>query len=276
LPEGGVGVKFLLPLVAALAVFLAACGGGDGGGDETELSPAGTPASTAAASPAAAETGTTPTAAATVEDRSEVEALLKAASLQAEDLPEGFTLDDETFTTNEESVDENTGPGAPTLEDFNSWGRVLGYDATYSEPEALSSLLEGGTLSLTVTTTVYEDSDGADEAFGFVRDQASDPEFVKAFEDSFASDSGVEVRDASISPLSLAGLGDDRQAYEIRITAHSTDLDEDFEFVAQLFGIRRDRLVGAVTVFTVNAPPPEGQLEDLAGKLDERMKDALE
>jgi hypothetical protein len=263
-------MKFLLPLVAALAVFLAACGGG--GGDETELSPE----STTAGAPAAAETGAPPTAAATVENRTEVEALLKAASLQTEDLPEGFTLDNETFTTNEESVDENTGPGAPTLEDFNSWGRVLGYDATYSEPEALSSLLEGGTLSLTVTTTVYEDSDGADEAFGFVRDQASDPEFVKAFEDSFASDSGVEVRDASISPLSLAELGDDRQAYEIKITAHSTDLDEDFEFVAQLFGIRRDRLVGAVTVFTVNAPPPEGQLEDLAGKLDERMKDALE
>ena len=266
-------MRLLLVLIAALALFLAACGGGDD--DETEPSPAESPESTAAASPAAAETGAAPTEEATVEDGADVEELLKAASLQLEDLPEGYVLDEDTFTTNEEAAQEDGGPAQPTLEDFNSWGRVLGYDATYSDPEALSSLLEGGTLSLTVTTTLYEDSDGAGDALDYVRDQAEDPEFVESFEETVASP-GVEVQDAGISPLSLADLGDDRQAYEMKITAHSTDLDQDFEFIAQLFGIRRDRLIGAVTVITINASPPEDQLEDLAGKLDERMKDALE
>jgi hypothetical protein len=57
---------------------------------------------------------------------------------------------------------------------------------------------------------------------------------------------------------------------------HSSDLDQDFDFIAQLFGIRRDRLIGAVTVVTVNESPPEGQLEDLASKLNERMGAALD
>ena len=260
-------------VLAAVALAMAACGGGDD--DETEPSPAESPESTAAASPAAAETGAAPTAAATVEDGAEVEDLLKTASLRLEDLPQGFVLDEDILTTNDEAAREAGGVGQPTLEDFNNWGRVLGYDATYSDPEALSSLDEGGTLSLTVTTTLYEHSDGAGDALDYVRNQADDPEFIESFEETFASP-GVEVQDAGISPLSLADLGDDRQAYEIRIKMHSTDLDEDFEFVAQLFGIRRDRLIGAVTVVTVNASPPENQLEDLASKLDERMNDALE
>jgi len=272
-------VKLLLPLVATLAVFLVACGGGDDG-DETEPSPtattsaAGEPQATAA--PASA-TVPAPTAAATVEDRPEVETLLKAAALQLEDLPSGYTLDDETFSTNEESAgDESELLGAPTLEELNGFGRILGYDASYSQDASLSALLEGGTLSLQVTTTLYEDSDGADDAFEFVREQASDPEFLDAFEESFASSPGVEVQDASLTPLSFAELGDERLAFEFKVSAHSTDLDQDFDFIARLVGVRRDRAIGSVTVLAINAPPPEDELEDLARKLDDHLKDALE
>jgi hypothetical protein len=275
-------MKYLLALLAALAILLAACGGG---GDDNETpAPAASAESTSAASPEPTETvaspepgetGAAPTAEATVENRDEVEALLKAASLQSEDLPEGFALDQETFTTNEEASVESGGINQPTLEDFNNWGRVLGYDATYSDPEALSSLSEGGTLSLTATTTLYEDSGGADDALNYVRDQAEDPKFLESFEETIAS-STMEVTDANITPISLAKLGDDRQAYELSIKAHSTDLDQDFEFIAQLMGIRRDRLIGAVTLITINVSPPEGQLEDLARSLDGHMNDALD
>jgi hypothetical protein len=269
----------LLPLVAALAVLLVACGGGDDG-DENEPSPtattsaAGEPQPTAApASPAAGS----PTVEATVEDRTEIETLLKAAALQLEDLPSGYTLDDETFSTNEESAeDESELLGGPTLEDLNRFGRILGYDASYSQEAGLSSILEGGTLSLQVTTTLYEDSDGADEAFEFVREQASDPEFVDAFEESFASTPGVEVQDASLTPLSFAELGDERLAFEFKVSAHSTDLDQDFDFIARLVGIRRDRLIGSVTILAVNESPSQDELEDLGRTLDERMNDALE
>ena len=273
-------MKLLLPLVAALAIVMVACGGGD---DENEASPtsaAGGPAATApvesATAPVASATAPAATAAATVEDRDEVEALLKAASLQPEDLPEGYTLDEESFTTNEESAADATGPGEATLEDLNGFGRILGYEASYSQEAGLSTLLEGGTLFLQTTTTVYEDSDGAKEHFAFVRDQASDPEFVDAFEQSFASGSGVEVSNASISEISVADVGDERLGYEVKVSAHSTDLNQDFDFVGQIIGVRRDRMIGSITVVGINSSTPTDQLNDLASTMDARMKDALE
>jgi hypothetical protein len=282
-------MKLLLPLVAALAVVLVACGGGG----DNEASPtastsaAGEPAATAAAAsatapaasataPAASATAPAATAAATVENQAEVEALLKAAALRPEDLPEGYTLDEEKFTTNEESVAETAGPGEATLEDLNGFGRILGYEASYSQEAGLSTLLEGGTLFLQTTTTVYQDSDGAKEHFGFVRDQASDPEFVDNFEKSFADSPGVEVSNASISEISVADVGDERLGYEVKVSAHSTDLDQDFDFVGQIIGVRRDRMIGAITVVSINSSTPTGQLEDLARTMDQRMKDALE
>jgi hypothetical protein len=271
-------MKFLLPLVAALAVILAACGGGDG--DETELSPesttAGAPAAAETAAPAATETGAPPTAAATVEDRTEVEALLTAAALRAEDLPEGFTLDDDHFTTNEESAEENAGPGNPTLEQLNQFGRILGYEASYSQEVGLSTLLDEGTLFLQTTTIIYQDSDGAKEHFKFVRDQASDPEFTDTFEENFGNTSGVEVSDASISEIPFADVGDERLALEVKVSAHSTDLDQDFDFVGQIVGVRTDRMIGSITVVGINTSTPTEELEDLARTMDERMKDALE
>ena len=253
-------MRLLLTLVATLAVLLAACGGGD----ESEPSQTGVPASPAAV------------ASMTAEERAATEALLKAAALRLEDLPSGFTLDEEGFTTNEETAEEQIdNPYAPTLEDLNRFGRILAYEASYSQEVPAGSLLEGGTLSLQVTTTVYQDSDGADEAFEFVREQASDPEFLEAFEESFSSP-GVDVRDASISPMSFAELGDERLAFEIKVSTHSTDLDQDLDFIAQLVGVRRDRGIGSVTVLAVNSPSPVEELEDLTRTLDERLKDALE
>jgi hypothetical protein len=266
-------VRLLLPLAATLALLLAACGGGD----ENEPSPTGTAASPTSGSPAAAATAAAPTAAATVENRAEMETLLKAAALRLEDLPSGYTLDEEKFTTNEESAaDESELLGGPTLEELNGFGRILGYEASYSQDTSLSALLEGGTLSLQVGTTVYQDSDGADDAFEFVREQASDPEFVDAFEESFASSPGVEVQDASLTPMSFAELGDERLAFEFKVSARSADLDRDFDFIARLVGVRRDRLIGSVTVLAINAAPPVEELEDLTRTLDERMQDALE
>jgi hypothetical protein len=269
----------LLPLVAALAVLLVACGGGDDENGDNEPAPAATTSAAgepqATAAPASA-TAAAPTSAATVEDRPEVEALLKAAALRLEDLPSGYTLDDETFSTNEESAeDESDSPGAATLEDMNRFGRILGYEASYSQETSPSTLLEGGTLFLQVTTTVYRDSAGARDAFEFTRQRTSDPEFAKAFEASVTGSAG-EVRDASISPMSFAEVGDDRIAFEMKFTMHNPDLNTDFHYVVQLVGIRRGRGVGAISVFAVTSPSPVGELEDLARTLDKRLKDALE
>jgi hypothetical protein len=76
--------------------------------------------------------------------------------------------------------------------------------------------------------------------------------------------------------MSFAELGDDRLAFGIKVSAHSTELDQDFDFIAQLVGVRRDRGIGSVTVLAVNSPSPVDELEDLTRTLDERLKDALE
>ena len=253
-------MRLPLFLAATLAVFLVACGGGE---DENKPAATGTSASPTSASA---------TAAATLEDRAATEALLKAASLQLEDLPSGFTLDDERFTTNEEAAAEQEGNAhAPTLEDLNGFGRILGYEASYSQDVSATESV----LSLQMTTTVYRDSKGAGEHFRFVREQTSDPEFIQSFEDSLAS-SGVEVKDATISPMSFADVGDDHLALELKVTAHSPDLDADFDVVSQLIGVRRDRGIGAITVTAVGSPESVAELEDLARTLDQRLKDALE
>jgi hypothetical protein len=239
-------------------VLLTACGGGD----ETEPSPTKVPAS--------------PTAVAsmTADERAATEALLKAAALRLEDLPSGFTLDEEKFTTNEEAAEGSDSPGAATLEDMNRFGRILGYEANYSQEVSLGSLL-GGTLFLQATTVVYRDSAGARDAFELTRQRTSDPEFAKAFEASVAGSAG-EVRDASISPMSFAKVGDDRIAFEMKFTMHSPDLDTDLDFVGRIVGVRRDRGIDSITVLALGTPSPVQELEDLARTLDQRMKDALE
>jgi len=261
---------FLVLLAAVFALGLVACGGE--GEEAATATPS--PAVHATAAPASPTIAATTTAAAT-EDRPEVEALLRAAALRLEDLPSGFTLDEEKFTTNEQQAEEGSAhPGGPTLEDLNRFGRILGYEADYSQEVSVGSLL-GGTLFLQATTVVYRDSAGARDAFEFTRQRASDPEFAKAFEASVAGSAG-EVRDASISPMSFAEVGDDRIAFEMKFTMHNPDLNIDYQYVVQLVGIRRGRGIGSVTVLAITSPSPIQELEDLARTTDERLKDALE
>jgi len=261
-------MRLLLPLAAILAVLLVACGGGD---DKTESPSATTSGSpTAIASMAAV-------ASMTAQDRSEAEALLKAATLQLEDLPSGYTLDEERFSTNEETADEQKeNPYAPTLEDLNRFGRILSYDASYSQEVTADTFTTGGTLFVQVTSAVYEESEGAAEALDFVRQQASDPGFADEFEQNFASSSGVQVKSATVSPMSFAKVGDDRLAFEMKITAVSPGIDTDLDFVARVVGVLRGRGIDSLTVLSVGSPSPVDELENLAHTLDERMKDAFE
>jgi len=259
-------MRLLLPLAAILAVLLVACGGGD---DKTESPSATTSGSpTAIASMAAV-------ASMTAQDRSEAEALLKAATLQLEDLPSGYTLDEERFSTNEETAQEQKdNPYAPTLEDLNRFGRILSYDASYSQEVTADTT--SGTLFVQITSALYQDSDGAAEALDFVRQQASDPGFADEFEQNFASSSGVQVKSATVSPMSFAKVGDDRLAFEMKITAVSPGTDTDLDFVARVVGVQRGRGIDSITVLSVGSPSPVEELEDLAHALDERMKDVFE
>jgi len=202
------------------------------------------------------------------------EALLKAAALQAEDLPSGLTLAEEKFTTNEDEAEqENILPGAPTAEDMSRWGRILGYQASYS-PDT-QTIASGATLSFLVETDVYRDSEGAEEHFQVISQQPSDPAFIAWFQED-AKAAGVDVQDASASELPFIEVGENRMAFELRLNAHYADLDRDLSLITQIIGIRRGRALGFITMITIDSPSTVGVLEDLTRKLDQRMTDALE
>ena len=272
-------IALLGGLGMAAAVF-SACGGGD----ETEVPPTGgfgfmpwiaspTAVATTAAPTAVASTAA-PTAAAAVEDRAQVEALLKAAALRRDDLPEGFTLEEEEFITNEEAAEEDRPYGGPTVEDLNRFGRILGYAATYS-PETPPALAPA-TLSFVTGTTAHQDSDGAHEHFEFVRQQVSAPQFVQATQDAFTESSDAEIRDIGIFPLSLPEVAEDRMAFEVWLKAHYPDPDRDLDFFMPIVAILRDGTISSVMLSAVGSPWPVQDLEALARTLDRRLKEALE
>jgi hypothetical protein len=242
----------LLAGLALVAVLLAACGGGN----EGEASP--TPAPTAATS----------------EERDAAGPILMASALLAEDLPEGFTLDEEKYLSNEDSIDNERGyAGAATLEDLNRWGQILQYISTYSR--ATPPTLTGATLALREITALYRDEAGARAAFEFERTRSSNPErLLDAL--PWPASSDLNAGEASVSPLSVSGMGNDRAAVQIEVTGSLPDVDSELKFYGQLLLVRRGREIGSVATVAVGSPHPVSELEDLARTLDERMKDALE
>ena len=238
---------FLIGLLAAV-LLTAACSSGN----ETEPSP-----TVAATGPAAVE-------------GSAAEALLKTVSLGAKDLPDGFTLVDERYITNTEAAGEGDTSSAFTVEDLDRMGRILGYESVYSREGAT-----GGTLLLLLTTTIYRDQAGAVEGFDLLRQQPSDPEVLKALQESLTG-SDLDVQNASISPLSFPEVGDDRIAYELKTNVHIPDLNTNVDQFTHFVDIRRGRGIGSIAAVAVGSPPSAQDLESLARKLDERMKDALE
>lgn len=242
-------------LVASLALvaFVAACGSG---GDKAE--PSGTAIPTAATSA----------------ERDAAGPILMASALVAKDLPEGFTLSEEKYLSNEDSIDNERGYAAvATLEDLNRWGQILQYIATYSRPTP--STLTGATLSLREITAVYRDEVGTRSAFEFERTRASNPErLLDAL--PWPAGSNLNAAKTSVSPLSVSGMGNDRAAVQIEATGSLPDVAGELKFYGQLLLLRRGREIASVATVAVGSPHPVSELEALAHLLDERMKEALE
>jgi len=245
------------------------------------------------ASPTASATaaGASPTVSVptlTPEERAEAEALLKAASLRPEDIPEGFPLEYEAFVANEEVAEiggmwvEMFGSiGGVGLEDLYTSGRILGYYANYEVERPTDPSSFSGTDSFHVNVELFRESSAAHEYLELSRQHLSNPDEMAASQlweqlREFVESFGLEVGDPSVSSIAFPELGDERLAFEAKFTMLVPDLDADFHVVLQGVGVRRDRVVGSVGVGAVNASPSTKQLEDLARTLDKRMKDALE
>jgi hypothetical protein len=234
------------------ALVLAACGGDEDGPEDT---------------------GTTVPASSTpaVDERTAAEALLRASSLPGEDVPEGFTFQGERFLTNEETANEEV--TAATPEDYERWGQILQSQVTYQRE--IPSILTGATFSLKVTTVLYRDEAGARNAFEFERLRASSPDHLVDIM-AWPAYSDLKIEEATVSPLSIGGVGNDREAVQIELPGTHPDTGENLRFFGQLVVLRRGREIGSLAVAAVGSPHPKEEFEDMARALDERMKDALE
>ena len=145
----GLAFGGLAALVAFL--FIVAAGCGDGGGGEVP-------------SPAPPE----------LKER------LRRMVLRAEDLPAGFNLIDEVFSTNQDVADASPDPEGQ-LARLRQWGRILGYELTYepSEPAA-----EGQSIIFSVNSTasIYESAEGASASFADAAKTARDTDWAAQFQ----------------------------------------------------------------------------------------------
>ena len=238
----------------------------------TAAAPSPTPTA-APPSPTATAAAPSPTATAPVVDLDQVEVQLKAAALKLEDLPKGFTLQEEKFTSNEDEAQKGSDtPNAPTLDDLNRFGRILGYQADYTRPAPAT--LTGATVVFGIETDAYQDSKGAAEDFEATRREVSDPAFAEGLARQEGG-SDFYFSDVTISPMSFAKVGDDRMAFEIKCRIHYTDPDRVLDFYVQGVGVRRGRAAGFITAAAIGSPHPRSELEDLARTLDKRLKDTF-
>jgi len=138
----------LLAGTALLSVVLAAVACGGGGGEEGAVSP--TPGATGTPSPGATATP------------SAVEEQLKRMVLQPGDLPAGFSMEEGSFSTNEQVASGGADPQAE-LASLTEWGRILGHNVVFSPDSTVTN--EAGVLIVESTVSLYESDSGAAASF---------------------------------------------------------------------------------------------------------------
>lgn len=257
----------LVTLAAGAMALGSACGGAE---EEGEAGPTATapPSGITATSEGGA---LTPAATPTLADRAQLEALLKAMALTVEDLPSGFTLWGEEFETNEEAAVDYPDGVEQGLADYARWGRLLGYQAAYVRGVSLATVVAGETTAVTVGTTLYETPGGASEAMAEGKDRVSDPEerakLLEAYHPGW--------KDPQLVPMSFVDVGDDTFAYQLTGKVMSGESGLRVTAVGQFGFIRRGRAIGTVVVLADQEPSRTEELEAMARKLDERMREAL-
>ena len=158
----------LLGLALLAAVVLVSCGGdGDGGEGESSL-----------------------------------EQALRRMVLQVEDLPQGFAQGDESLITNEELASSSADPEAREAL-LESWGRLLGYEATYDPTEAASEGSADGVApvqGINVSSSLYRTKEGASLSFA---------DAVKKAEETDWTGNYAGLRDFQQEEVDASGLADE-------------------------------------------------------------------
>ena len=227
-----------LVLIVLAAVAGTACGGGGGDGEATP----------------------TP-------DRPTLEAWLTEIQLKTEDLPSGFGDPDQSFTENEQAAERD--PDGPTkgLERLESWGRLLGHDASFLVKDTMGTFTNGGTALVISSISIFADEQGAIQAMRWGRDLLSNPADAETLIPS--------VSDLEGGPISFASVGDETVAAEFTGQTQPEGVPVKIEFTADIVVIREGKGVAYIAVGAIGGAKPGPEVEQLIRILDERMARVL-
>jgi hypothetical protein len=217
------GAALLIALLAAMAV---ACGGGNG--EETVVpSPGvtGTPAGTSTATPSAAEEQ------------------LKGMVLQLSDVPAGFTLVQESSSTNED-VANASDDSEKALADLTEWGRILGYGVTYSPDPSV----ETGVLMVESTVSLYETDSGGAASFADAVNTARTTDWQSSV---------PEVKDLQVEEVPPLDVADEMLWLRIRGTAVIGDPATDEPFIQDLVLFRVGPVRGSIATISTAIDPAQ-------------------
>jgi hypothetical protein len=236
-------IALALAVVVALTVVGVGCGGG---GDE--------------------EGSDVPT------DRPTLEATLKSIAPTLNDLPSGFELQDpgEVFTDNEEAAETDPEGKQAALDNYNEWGRLLGYRATYMTNDPVGTFMKGGTATVTVSLSIFRTSEGAMEGMEWGRGIATDTSRAMALTPGVIS--------METEPLSFPTIGDETLAARFtgKIRPQNMTVQVDVDFISHMVAIRRGRATAYIIVSAIGGATPGQEVEDLIRVLDARMVQALQ
>jgi hypothetical protein len=203
-------------------------------------------------------------------DRPTLEATLRSVAPTLTDLPSGFVLQNEKFTDNEEAAATDAEGAQAALARFDSWGRLLGYDATYMTNDPLGTFMKGGDAMITVSLNIFETPEGAAAGMQWGREVATDPSRLPSLIPGVIS---IESE-----TMSFPTIGDETLAARFTgtIRPENVELQVDVDFVAYLVAVRQGRGTAHIIVGAIGGATPGPEVEDIIRTLDERLAQALQ
>ena len=223
-----------LAVAALLAAVAVACGGGDEEATQSTVAPGPGATGTATGAPSA-----TPSA---------MDEQLQGMVLQPDDVPAGFSLASEAFSTNEDVAGQGE-DAAEVLARLTEWGRIRGHGVVFTS-EASD---EAGVLLVDSTVSIYETDSGASASFADAVNTARTTDWQATIGEA----TGVSVEE--IPPLDVA---DEMLWLRMSGTAAIGDPATEQAFIQDVVLMRVGRVRGSVS--TVSAAADAGLLvEDM-------------
>ncbi len=230
-------------MLAVISVFIVGCAGAE---STVASSPTLTPSPTPVPSlnTAVASTQATTSTFGSSADESALRERLEAMLFPLEALPAGFRIQTADFTTNQEAALADPDGLERALEDFQRWGRLLGYRVRYASEDALEVFRTGGLLAVVARVVQHRDPAGADEAFRHWEQRLQDQSYL---EGRLVTRPGATFE--RFEPLGEVALGEHSLAVDAVLSVQTGEGAT--PFVTRFYLFQREASMGLVELFYV-------------------------